>query len=156
MLGSLRAVIFFTWMGWNGTNIMHAWIHGELNDLTLNVQMTTTFCWTHLKMTNFVCHSLQSIALSVGELQLDVVFQSIFGVRFITGHVKSGNQGRCSSVEQWCMPLSTICWGCSKLFMHSTSMNRQCFCSKFLLLPIICSRITAKKIPDVLHESLCI
>jgi hypothetical protein len=33
-------------------------------------------------------------------------------------------------------------------------MNRQCFCSKFLLLPIICSRITGKNIPGVLYESL--
>jgi hypothetical protein len=86
--------------------------------------MTTTLCWTHPKMTTVVCLSLQNIVLSVGNLQSDVVFQSIYGVRFIPGHVKSGNQGSCSSVEQWCMPLSAICWGCSKLFMHSTSMNR--------------------------------
>jgi hypothetical protein len=99
---------------------------------------------------------LQNIVLSVGNLQLDVVFQSLYGVRFIPVHVKSGKQRSCSSVEQWCMPLSTICWGCSKLFMHSTSMNRQYFCSKFLLLPIICSRITGKNIPDVLYESLCL
>jgi hypothetical protein len=37
MPGSLRAVILFTWMALTGTNMIHAWIHGKLNDLTLNV-----------------------------------------------------------------------------------------------------------------------
>jgi len=79
---------------------MHTWTHGELDDLALNVQMTTTLCWTHLKTTTVVCHSPQNMVLNVGYLQLDVVFQSICGVRFIPGHVKSSNQGSCSSVEQ--------------------------------------------------------
>ena len=44
---------------------------------------------------------------------------------------------------EW-VPLSAICWGCSKLFMHSTNMSRHCFWSKFYLLLIICSSITGK------------
>jgi hypothetical protein len=40
--------------------------------------------------------------------------------------------------------------------MHSTAMNRQCFWSKFHLLPIIRSRITGKNVPGVQNESPCI
>jgi hypothetical protein len=37
-----------------------------------------------------------------------------------------------------------VSWGCGRLRVHSTGINRQCFYSKFHLLPIICSIITGK------------
>jgi len=53
------------------------------------------------------------------------------------------------------VPLSAVCWGCGKLLAQSTGMNRQHFCSKFHLLPIVCSRITCKNELGVLYESSC-
>jgi hypothetical protein len=50
-------------------------------------------------MTTVVCRSLQNFVLNIGNFKSDVGFQSIHGVRFIPGHVKSDNQGSCSSVD---------------------------------------------------------
>jgi hypothetical protein len=144
------------------------------------LEMATAVHKTHLNATFHVLRlSPQNTILSFGNLQLDVSFQGFYVVRFFSVHSvlqvapekeiwrcqvwqSRGQQSTacCShsaSTALTCvLRTCAVCWGCDKLLVHSTGINRHCFWSKFHLLPITYSRITGKNDSDVLYESLCI
>ena len=152
-----------------------------VNQITLYkvFEMTTAFRKTHLNTASHVVRLLpQNTVLSFGNLQLDLLFQGFYVARFFpcalspSGSPKERNlemssltiKGEtvqhvvplCSAAVIHVLRTCAICWGCGKLLVHSTGVNRRCFWNKFHLLPIICWRITGKNDVGVVYESLCV